>query len=185
MSAHALSRLSPQEYHALDEATPRGIKYELIGGDLYMMAGASPNHVRIAMAVRGWLDQHLPAECEVFDGDLKVQIDPLGTYVYPDASVACNASFTEDGQLTDPVLIAEVLSVSTAIKDQGAKFEAYTLLPSIQEYWLIEQHTPRVVQHARSGDTWITRLHTGMNAVLHSPTFDIDLPLSTVYRRVF
>ena len=41
--------------------------------------------------------------------------------------------------LTNPVLLVEVLSESTAAGDRGEKFEAYSQLSSLREYVLIEQ----------------------------------------------
>ncbi len=43
--------------------------------------------------------------------------------------------------LTNPVMIAEVLSKSTSSNDRDQKFAAYRTISSLQEYILIDQYT--------------------------------------------
>lgn len=48
-----------------------------------------------------------------------------------------------------PLLLVEVLSASTQSADRGYKWEQYQRIPSLQEYVLVSQTSPRVEIHRR------------------------------------
>ena len=76
----------------------------------------------------------------VGDGQ-KIYIEPENVILSPDALVICETPQFWDGKqfiITNPLLVVEVLSRSTAIFDRIAKFELYKLLPSFREYVLID-----------------------------------------------
>ena len=54
--------------------------------------------------------------------------------------------------MTNPVLRVEMLSLSTERHDRGEKADHDRRIPSLRDYVLVSQHTPRVEIHAREGD---------------------------------
>jgi Uma2 family endonuclease len=72
-------------------------------------------------------------------------------YAYSDAAVVCPPIEGEaDDVISNPVLLAEVLSPSTADYDRGGKFGHYRQIPSLREYLVIWQSEARVEQHQRT-----------------------------------
>jgi Uma2 family endonuclease len=58
--------------------------------------------------------------------------------------------------IINPTLLIEVLSDSTEGYDRGVKFAHYQRIPSLQEYVLISQHSPRIEVFRRNpvGKSW-------------------------------
>ena len=136
--------LTPDEYLSCEEKSD--IKHEYRQGEVYAMAGASNNHVLIAVNVITLLRNHLRGKgCRVYASDTKVKIESVNTYYYPDIAISCDE---RDRNLTqyicNPCLIIEVLSDSTEAFDRGDKFADYRRLESLKEYVLISQNTKRV-----------------------------------------
>ena len=50
----------------------------------------------------------------------------------------------------NPIVIVEVLSDSSEAYDRGEKFAHYRRIPSLREYVLVSQHTPRIEVHRRN-----------------------------------
>src|SRR5206468_3144793 len=75
------------EYLALEAKSP--IRHEYLAGEIYAMAGGSPDHAALAAAVIGLLAQRLPQGCRPFTSDLRIRIPATGLSTYPDAAVVC------------------------------------------------------------------------------------------------
>jgi Uma2 family endonuclease len=57
--------------------------------------------------------------------------------------------------VSDPVIVFEVLSPSTAANDRIVKGREYQAMPSVQRYVMLEQDRIAATVHARSGDVWM------------------------------
>ena len=123
------------------------VKHEFLNGQIYAMAGGTPEHAALAAAVIGLLFAQLRGTpCRAHDADLRVRTR-TGLSTYPDVTVICGPSERdhEDEQaVTNPVLIVEVLSRSTEDYDRGEKFEHYKSLPSLREYALVSHRERRI-----------------------------------------
>jgi Uma2 family endonuclease len=114
------------------------IKYQLIDGQVYAMAGASANHDRISGNLYSEFRHHLKnSTCEPFSSDMKVKVN--SNYFYPDVTVVCDFDDSQPVFTDSPTIIVEVLSKSTRRLDETVKRVNYINLPSLQEYVLIEQ----------------------------------------------
>lgn len=83
------SNLSPEEYLTQEEKALT--KHEYLNGEVYEMDGASSAHVTISLNVASLLKAHLKgSNCRVFISDMKVRIDRLNVFYYPDVIVTCN-----------------------------------------------------------------------------------------------
>jgi Uma2 family endonuclease len=177
-------RLSPQEYLARERQAET--KSEYIGGDVLAMAGGSPNHSRIASDVRRHLGNRLSnGPCEVFDSDLRVRVRQPGPYFYPDVSVVCGEATDDEDCLTNPAVLIEVLSPTTAGYDRGEKWVHYRQMESLEQYVLIAQTEPLVEHYVRlESGMWRFEELRGLERTLALPALGCDVPLAEVYRRV-
>ncbi|MFM1841323.1 MAG: hypothetical protein RLZZ490_54, partial [Cyanobacteriota bacterium] len=131
-------------------------KSEFIEGKIIPMAGASANHNRLTFN----LSRLLPLEvgdrqCEIFVSDMRLWIAESGGYFYPDVMViAEEPKFTDSTQMevTNPCLLAEVLSTWTEGFDKNKKFGFYRSIPELQEYLLIDQSRYFVEHYQKVGD---------------------------------
>lgn len=164
-------------------------KSEWGDGEIREMTGASRMHVLIAGNVFGWLWAALKTKpFEVYNSDMRVRV-PDGHYYYPDVSVAAvPAQFEEDQRpdtLTNPLLVVEVLSDSTESVDRGEKLDNYRRIPSLTNYLLVSQHTPRVDHYGRQADgSWRLEIVADRAGVVRLPSLDCELPLAEVYDRL-
>jgi Uma2 family endonuclease len=133
--------LSPAEY--LEAETHSPIRHEYLNGELYAMTGTSQRHNLITTNLFLGLHRGLgDRPCLVFLGDVKLQVAAANAFYYPDLMVVCRAEGVLAGEaqlVTDPRLVAEVLSPSTEGIDRREKLAAYRQLPSLEEYMLVAQ----------------------------------------------
>jgi len=127
-------------------------KHELVAGIPVAMAPERADHARTKARV--WLAlrdavRSAGLECEAFTDGMTVPIDDDNAYE-PDALVRCGARLEADEQaVTDPVVVVEVLSPTTAGRDAGAKLEDYFRLDSVAHYLLVKTDRRVVIHHAR------------------------------------
>ncbi|MGF1602705.1 MAG: Uma2 family endonuclease [Thermosynechococcaceae cyanobacterium] len=179
------SYLTPEDYLQLEESSP--VKHEYIDGAVYAMAGASDAHVAIALNLAADLRSHLRgSHCRVYISDMKVQIESLNRYFYPDVMVTCDP---RDQKTTTykcfPKLIVEVLSTSTAAFDRGDKFADYQQLESLQEYVLINTHLKRVECYRRQEQgLWSVQFFRATDPAFELKSIDYKGSLETLYENV-
>ncbi len=179
-------RLSLAEYRQLEEENDN--RYEYHSGEVFSMAGGSPKHSAIATNVIGLFSNLLPKNCRAFGSDLKVYIRPIDKGLYPDVSVACRpiALMNELNAITNPILLVEVLSKSTADYDRGAKFRHFSKIDSLREYVLVEQDTWTVETRYRSSadESWEMNWFEGKETEVILRSLGIKLPVSDIYSEV-
>jgi Uma2 family endonuclease len=118
--------------------------------------------------------------------DLTCASAPLHpAYTPTDAIVACGRLEVVENTLTNPVLIAEVLSESTEAYDRGKKFAAYRQIECLSDYLLIDQ-TQTVVEHFQKEQdgTWRLREYSSREETLAIETIGVTLRMSEIYRKV-
>jgi Uma2 family endonuclease len=163
------------------------VKHEYYKGEIFAMAGASPNHVQISSNTVRRLSEQMDnrPECRAWGGDMRVQV--TGTiYFYPDAIVVCNPQYTSERHLmlTNPALIVEVTSSSTALYDRTTKLEAYKRMPSVQEVLIVDQHRVHVDQYTRSESIWTVREHAELTDTITLESIGCALSVGDVYAKV-
>jgi Uma2 family endonuclease len=135
------------------------VKHEFLDGQIYALAGGTPEHAALAAAAITLLGpQLLGGACRPFHSDLRVRT-PTGLTTYPDVTVVCGPRKIDDLDplaITNPVLILEVLSRSTEEYDSGDKFEHYKTFPSLREYLLVSHRERSVEVRSRGEDGWRT-----------------------------
>ncbi len=162
---------------------------EFLDGEVFAMSGASRRHNLICLNVAAELRAQLKARrCEVYASDMRVKVGATGLYTYPDVVVVCDEPEFEDAELDtllNPILLAEVLSKTTADYDRGGKFEHYRSLPSLEEYLLVAQDRPHLAHYLRQGDhAWLLSEVEGPEAEMALPAIACNLALAEVYAKV-
>ena len=135
-------------------------RHEYIDGEVFAMAGAEDRHVTVAGNLYIALRQHLSGSpCRTFMSDMRLHVAAANSYFYPDVLVTCSALDLASSMVkTEPKLIAEVLSPSTAAYDRGLKFSHYRRIASLEEYVLIDLDT-RTTDCFRKRDDGLWVLH--------------------------
>ncbi|HEY8089680.1 MAG TPA: Uma2 family endonuclease [Polyangiaceae bacterium] len=145
------SKATYADYLALEEKS-LDTKHEFLDGEITAMAGGTPDHGALAMALGHLLQSALGDKpWRVYSSDVRVRA--TGMAAYPDLSVVCGrlATDPEDPQaIANPVVIVEVLSDSTEARDRGVKAAHYRHLASLREYVLVSQRERRIEVHRRN-----------------------------------
>src|SRR3954462_14111855 len=132
MGTLPVARLTEQDYITLERAAD--YKSEYVGSEIFAMSGGTARHSLLAGVIFAELRGQLGAGvCAPFTSDLRVRT-PKGDQFYPDVSVVCRPFEMHDGNndvCTNPVVIVEVLSPSSANYDRGLKFVLYREIPSL------------------------------------------------------
>src|SRR5258708_23250923 len=164
------------------------VKHEFDAGDILAMSGGTARHSALAAKIVTAIEVTRGPGCTVFTFDMRVRVVATGRATYPDVSmvrgpIEYDPEDAARTTITNPVLLVEVLSVTTEKGDRGNKWMHYQRISSLQEYVLVSQE-PRVETfRTTSSGTWEyfevrernVRLATG-------PTLDLavlyaDLPL--------
>lgn len=171
----------------LDAEQHSEVKHEYLRGEVYAMAGGTPEHSALAMAVGAALTTALAGhKCRVFGSDLRVRIESTDLSTYPDLTVICGAfehAQDDPNAATNPVLIVEVLSDSTEAYDRGEKFSHYRRKPSLREYVLVSQHEPRLEAYRKNAEgEWVLG-EAGAGQVLTLASIEgVQLDTDAIYR---
>ena len=152
------SIFSATDYLAWEATQPE--RHEFIDGEVYAMAGAEDRHVTVSMNLAFALRQHLSGSpCRTYMSDMRLHVAAANSYFYPDVLVTCSALDLASAMVkSEPKLIVEVLSPTTAAYDRGLKFGHYRTLPSLEEYLLVDLDT-RVSDCYRKGADGLWVLH--------------------------
>ena len=162
-------------------------RHEYVAGQVFAMAGASEAHETIAGNIFALLRAHLRgSDCRAFVGGMKVFIEQLSTFYYPDVLVTCEAATAKDRFKQHPVLIVEVLSPSTATIDRREKLVNYRQLASLREYVLIaqDQRLIEIYRGSPHGDWQHERIEGTAELQLTALPTPLTLTLADVYEDV-
>jgi Uma2 family endonuclease len=152
-----------REYLALESAS--NVKHEYLDGQIYAMAGGTPVHAALQLAVPSLLFPQLRAgRCRAHGSDLRIRVLATGLATYPDVTIVCGPREVDPedkNSVVNPTLLVEVLSPSTEEYDRGEKFAHYKRIPSLRQYVLVSSDDPRVEVWTRDAeDAWTSVVST-------------------------
>jgi Uma2 family endonuclease len=183
--ATALSRRHQtlEEFLVWEREQPE--RYERVSGVIRMMTGETADHNRITLNIADALRQRLRGgKCEAFVNDMKM-VTPAGDVMYPDVVVACGEIPGRATVLDAPVIIVEVLSESTAMRDHGRKRWAYQTIPSLRHYVLVDQDEGGVEVTSPNDDrTWQSVILRDLDDRLQLAALKVEIGLDEVFARV-
>ena len=138
-------------YEDLCRAREDGNRYELIEGELILVAAPSPLHQRLLVWLTVAFVQKVaaPRLGEVFVAPLDVRLSD-GSIVQPDLIVvlADRSSIVGEALIEGaPSLIVEILSPSSRARDRGKEAALYART-GVPEYWIVDPEARSITVHA-------------------------------------
>ncbi|MEA1911049.1 MAG: Uma2 family endonuclease [Spirochaetota bacterium] len=137
------------------QSWPEDERWEIIEGEVWDMSPA-PNtgHQSISMILSGEIYNYLKDKpCQVFVAPFDVRLreendltdKDIETVVQPDISVICDKSkIDKKGCLGAPDIVIEILSPSTAFKDESHKLKLYERY-GVKEYLIVNPEAEYIV----------------------------------------
>ena len=170
---------------------------ELIQGKPSRMATPSTPHQDVLRSLFSKADRFLEKNsCKLFCAPFDVRlIKPLAkrksdsdivTVVQPDLCIVCDlAKLDKRGCLGVPDLVMEILSKSTATKDQREKFEVYEE-SGVREYWIIDiEHKSILLNYLEENGKYRTQRPLTIGDTVTSHIFsDFLFPVEDIFRGI-
>ncbi len=164
-------------------------RWELIDGEAWDMSPApSLVHQAVSMRLSLMIGGHFHGrDCQVFASPVDVVLAPpeagddeIDTVVQPDLVVVCDGEKLRESHVRGaPELVVEIISPSTARKDEGVKRDRYERA-GVPEYWVVYP-VERVVHRyrlegGRYGAPGVVGLEDGTFTSSRFPDLEVDLP---------
>jgi len=173
-------RYSYEEYLSHEEAS--NVKHEFLAGEIYAMAGGTPQHAALAVAVSSTPFTLLRGgPCVVHSSDLKVRVAATCLATYPDITVICGPIIEDPKSkyvVLNPTLLVEVTSPSSEEWDRGEKLSHYLQIPSLAAYLLVSHTVQQLELIVRLADGSCTRTMASAGETLEIPNMNVRLSLS-------
>jgi Uma2 family endonuclease len=174
------------EYLLLEEIAE--VKHEFLDGEVWAMAGGSPEHAAIIGNVTTLLNMQLRGQrCRVHSTELRVRVKATGLGTYPDVTVICGRLERDPDDRTghtaiNPRVLVEVLSPSAEGYDRGEKLSHYQTIPSLEEVVLVAHDRPEIEVVRREADGTWSRHIAGDGQSARLASIACDLLVAEVYR---
>jgi Uma2 family endonuclease len=124
----------------LDRMPDDGHRYELLDGSLIVSPAPGLPHQRVAVMLIVLLELACPDDLVVFP-NVNVRFAPLSA-LEPDAVVARPPGVSGPRLVDPPLLVAEILSPDSALRDLNLKKAAYERF-GVPSYWVIDPDLDR------------------------------------------
>lgn len=186
-------RVSYEEYLELVNSSDQ--RYELIDGEVYLLASPNFRHQEIVLEIYSHFRQHLagksckaltaPLDIELFGWATKFSEDP--NVVQPDVMIICDLEkINKNGKYEGvPALLVEVLSPSTKGRDLVIKLNLY-MRSGIREYWVVDPDKNTITQYSFSEEREPVFIDTfRQHEILQSTVFpEMTLKLASLFGTV-
>ena len=184
LMATPIHRYSFADYIAFEEAGTT--KHEFLDGEIYGMAGGTPEHAALSVAVSSTLLAQLRGgPCRVYSSDLRVRALATGLATYPDVTVVCGEVERDPQSATtvvNPRVVVEVLSDATEAYDRGQKLDHYRRIPSLAAVVLVSHRAPLIEVWARAADGSFRREESGPGQTARIEALPATLAVDEVYQ---
>ena len=184
MNALIKHTFSPQDY--LEWEDLQDYKSEYFAGEVFAQAGASSTHGTLTLNLGSILNVHLKGKsCRAYIADMKLRVSEVDAFFYPDVMVTCDLRDRDTDMYKQyPVLIAEILSESTAEYDRTFKFACYQKIATLRDYLLISQDVYSIEHfHLNGSREWVRTVHT-CNEMFRLDCINLDIAVTDVYADV-
>jgi Uma2 family endonuclease len=182
MATAAPKRMTVAEFLEWDDGTDT--HYELVDGHVVAMAPTLEDHGAIVSNLAGELRARLSPPCRPISGAGIALPDRDDAYYEADVAVTCAPPQSGRRNLAEPVLVAEVLSPSTALHDFTVKLPDYRRIPSVREILLVSLQQRRVQVFRRRGEDWAVEDFIGDAELRLDAVGGEPIPLAAVYANV-
>ena len=167
-----------------------GNRYEIIDGELFMMAAPNWKHQGILGELYYRLFHFFRGKpCRVMIAPLDVRLalydEKKGeeiNVVQPDVMVFCGKDqHDEKGGIAAPDFVAEILSPSTKEVDRQRKLKLYEKA-GVREYWIVDGENETIEVYVHDGKKFGPKTYYNKSSVISSAIFkDLDINMSDVF----
>jgi len=174
------------DYFLAEESSP--LRHEYFRGEIFVMAGGTPEHNTIALNVAAAFHSALTGSpCRAFGSDQRIGT-PSGLYTYPDVSIVSGTLQLTNERLPsilNPVVLVEVLSDSTRDYDRGEKFDLYASIPTFRDYLLIEPARVHLEHRCRGANgEWTSAVIESIDDTVSLMSVSILMPVARMYDNI-
>jgi Uma2 family endonuclease len=156
------------------------LRHEFDGLAPKAMTGGTRAHSTIQSNLLAALNVRLRGKpCQAHGSHLKIEV--AGRIRYPDAFVVCSPGSNASQVVSDPVVVFEILSPTSAHEDLVVKNAEYRATPSVRRYVVVEQGRIGALAFVRKDKDWVTEIFDGKDAVLALPEIGISVPMADLY----
>ena len=163
-------------------------KHEFWDGQVFSQAGGTRRHSLVGSnLLRSAGNLLVGHPFQAHGSDMRVHVEATGYQAYPDVSVVCPpVERDSEHVISNPILLAEVLSPSNEDFDRGTKFGHYRTIPSLREYLVVWQDCARIEQHTKTKEGfWLLREIIGPEQSIRLESLDdASVKLSDIYDKV-
>lgn len=162
------------------------VRHEFYDGEIYAMAGGTPDHATLAVNVGAALVSALgDRPARVMSSDLMVKIVATGLATYPDVTVVCGPlQLDPESKVTNPALVVEVLSDATESYDRGEKLLHFQQVPSLKACVLVSHRARLIEAWQRQDDGAWSRSAAGHGEAIALASLGVTLDVDRIYRGV-
>jgi Uma2 family endonuclease len=177
-------RMTVAEFLAWD--APGETRWQLVDGEPIAMAPTSRTHGTLQLELGRLIGNHLAdagSPCTVVAAPGTVpRIRANENFRIPDLTVTCTRYETEEYDVSNPVLIVEILSPSNRA-DTWRNVWAFTTIPTLQEILLLSSTSVRAELLSRGNDgSWPAASTVIEEGDLILASIDFTMPLARLYR---
>ena len=177
-------RMTVAEFLAWD--APGQTRWELADGEPIAMAPASRTHGALQLEAGRLIGNHLAdagSRCSVVAAPgIVPRVRASENFRIPDLAVTCTRYDTEEYDVSDPVLIIEILSPSNRA-DTWRNVWAFATVPSLREILLLSSTAVRAeVLHRGSDGNWPEAATVIEDGDLVLESIDFTVNLAAIYR---
>jgi Uma2 family endonuclease len=156
--------------------------FEFVGGAPVMMAPASRAHTMLKGNVFAALREALrDSPCTAYSDGIEIRVAEMSAI--PDGVVSCHPPDLSTPVERAPVVIVEIVSPTTVLRDRVQKWEGYRHIPSLRHYLCVEPDRRLVQLHTRLDDMVFEErfIETGVVAL---DAVGVNLDVTTIYAGV-
>ncbi len=173
-----------EEYLSLEEEAE--YKSEYRDGSIVPMSRNTTKHNEILGNLAVDLKQNLRKQnYHLYMVGVRLWIPRYRFCTYPDLMlIEGEPIYTDKSRttVTNPVMIAEVLSPSTQNYDQGDKFADYRSIEGIKEYILIKEQQCHLMQYTKTeAGKWLLTEYENPEAHVQLASVDLEVRLNEIY----
>ena len=188
MTAHPFLIVDKATFYRFLASAPEGHRYEFVRGRIVQeMGGGTLKHSKLARRFSIVIERQLDeAKWEINNGSDR-GVETSQTVRLPDVVVEPAGASDTSLATIEPVIIVEVLSVSSGERDLEAKPAEYTSLASLVAYIVASQDEPACQVWLRGLDGTVPEQPStveGRDQVIQIPTLSVAIPLAEVYRGI-
>jgi Uma2 family endonuclease len=176
---------SVEEYFEIENHSE--IRHEFEDGLLIPMPGETLNANEIAQNFITVLQRILRKNgFRMFGHDIRTIVHERRLYRYPDVVVSASNTIKDIRNVTEPVLVVEVLSESTEDTDRNKKFRQYTALPSLQYYLMIHQDMALIefYQRKENSKTFEFNFFDRLSETIDLPVLGTSISMEDIYEGI-